>query len=328
MQERRRLWNVILEAHGIDKGSEEEDLLIRKYFKAHKPQSFRTDLTRGFASIHQDALQAICRDHGTAFISKIWLRIGQSRRNTLPPIEFVGEPLRAPEDFYRRLSALYASAGTYDCVRVGGIYSRNRTLFEYDRQGLALRPLGDSVRMAYLRIFWDRLRNKSLRGTSVHVVKTIDRLVELWASLELLRKKKLLSENSVWLAPVVRADPAKDLPAIGVRIVDNDKTLLSLPARPEDHSRYSSWISTEVLADFARDYTARAKEVSRPLSNETPPSLRRVIEAAHAQLLPANVAEDPPSGNYGVLDTFRRVENVKDRMIDWAQNDLWLPVIA
>lgn len=332
MEERRRLWNAVLNNKGVLRGSEAEDALIQKHFGSLRPKSFRADLSRGFSIDHEKSVSEMCREYGLPYDPAVWLRDrkGRSRENGLPTIAFVGETIRRADDFYNRLHTLYGSARAYHCARVGGLYSGNRTRFEYEdnNSGLALLPLSDSIRLPYLLLFWDRVRTGELRGESVHVVKTLDRLVELWASVEYLRSIDRLSENSVSLAPVARPDPARDLPSMGVRIIGTDKTLFSLPPRSQDGSRYSSWIASDVLAGFAIDYIARVTDVSRPLSNETPPGLRSVIQAAYAQLCPADPDKDPPSGNYGVLDTFEKLETIKNRMLDWSRLRQWLPVIA
>jgi hypothetical protein len=71
--------------------------------------------------------------------------------------------------------------------------------------------------MRYLKVFWKEVRERRLSGTSVHVVRTLDRLVELWACLEVLRRDKLQKWNPVYMAPLPTSGTLLEMPAVGMR---------------------------------------------------------------------------------------------------------------
>jgi hypothetical protein len=53
--------------------------------------------------------------------------------------------------------------------------------------------------------------------------------------------------------------------------------------------------------------------------------LRKKIENAFTVLA---VEAEPGSGNYGILDSMTKLEKMKERMVGWAEAELWYPVIA
>jgi|GEM_PF-4061525 len=328
MDERRELWMAVAARNGFRPGSRQEAAYFRRYLKI-SPKTFNSNLSRGFAHRHAPQIRSLCADNKIPFDPDVWLtklsrRGGDSVRNQ---IGWAGRPIANTEDFYDQLRRLYGSAARYRCLRVGGAFSTNRTRFDkFDDDGLAVRPASPSIRVPYLEVFWRRLQHGSLSGQSVHVIRTLDRLVELWAALELLRKHDLQDANLVYLTSVL-PDVRRDLPTMGVRILDDTKTLFSLPALPHGHSHYSSWIESERLALFAAEYIERAKLSSGcdDLSRTNPVGLRAKIETAFTVLSPS---VDRASGNYGILDTMRKLEAMKDRMVGWAEEGVWFPVIA
>ena len=329
MMERRELWTAVAARHGLAPGSDEEAAYLARYLNISQA-TFDSNLSRGFSRRHAPQLRSLCADNNIPFDPEVWLtklsRSGHSvARNQ---IGWVSHPIANTDDFYYQLQRLYASAKRYRCLRVGGVFSTNRTRFDkFDEHGLAVRPTFPSIRMPYLEVFWKRVRQRELAGVSVHIVKTIDRLAELWACLDLLRKQDLQDANLVYLAPVRVPDPLRDLPTMGVRIVDDTKTLFSLPALPHGHSQYSSWIESERLSTFAAEYIDRAKLTHGcdDLTRATSVGLAKKMEQAFSIL---RDAAEPGSGNYGIIDDFEKLEMMKERMVGWAEDAVWYPVIA
>jgi hypothetical protein len=327
VSKRRDLWHTIAVRNGIGPGSDEEKAFVRRVFSI-EPGTFDANLSRGFARRHLPAIRDVCKAHKLPFDPADWCPPRPGAGESREPIGWAGRPIATADDFYERLCSLYDSATTYRVLRVGGTFSRNRTTFRFENN-LAIQPTGASPRIEYLRRFWTGVRDGSLSGTSVHVVRTVDRLVELWACVEMLQDprhgKDLHHANLVYMAPIPPSDAGPEIPTVGMRVIDHDKTLLSLPAPLHGESRYSSWIESDRLAGFAWDYITRVRDISSALSTETRVGLKEIMRRAFGRL------DASKPGNYGILDHFSKVEEIKDRMLKWADTDtppLWLPVIG
>jgi hypothetical protein len=328
MTEARNLWNQIATKHHLLPGSDQEREYLARYLEKMDPATFNSNLSRGFSRKHGPDLARLCADNGIDFEPGTWFEEKRraAKSTAFEPIAWEGRPIVGTDDFYRQLQELYGSVRRYRCLRVGGIFSRNRTSFEkFDKQHLAEEPAGANIRMPYLQLFWGRLRTRELVGLSVHVVRTIDRLIELWACVELLRKHDLHHSNPIYLAPIASRDSRQDHPAMGVRILDDKKTLLSLPALQHGSSVYSSWIDAERLARFAGEYLERVKSTSEELTRIPVVGIRPLMEDAFFKLF---ISGQKSSSNYGIIDSFQKAETMKDRMIHWADRGTWLPVIG
>lgn len=317
--ELRNLWENLAERIGLDIEEEAARLGIVK-------DTFYTSLTRGFSKRHEHDLKRLCERLNVPYERNIWLQSSAKKERTHQEQMFwVGSPTLSTQDFYDQLREHYSSAVRYRCLRVGGVYSKNRTRFQFDIDGLAFEPIEPSIRVPYLNLFWTRLVARNLSGYSVHVVRTIDRLVELWASLELLRSKNRQDSNAVYLAPVLPQDRVERT-VMGVRVIDGTRILLSIPAPVHGSSRYSSWIDSPRLAEFGTQYIEHLKlEGCEDLTRETPVGLTRIMEDAFSTLL---VSTSPRAGNYGILNSFARATEIKDRMLGWVDKKLWFPVIG
>jgi hypothetical protein len=318
------LWNAIAAKNGLAPCSPEEKAFIRENFPLD-PNTFDSNLSRGFARRHLAALRDLCTRNAVPFNPDDWCT--PARRDwaaqASDQIAWAGRPIAGVEDFYEQLRGLYRSATDYQVLRVGGLYSRNRTSFKFDDEdGLAEKPLGPSIRMPYLKEFWKGVKSHRLSGTSVHVIRTVDRLVELWACLEILRKQRLHDRNFVFMAPFPSPGTPHEMPAVGMRVIDRNKCLLSLPAPLHSHSIYSSWVESERLAAFASEYIVRVRDISEELTTETPAGLERIMAEAFKSL------KSTASGNYGILENFDQVRKIKGRMLKWAEGRNWLPVIG
>jgi hypothetical protein len=322
LTKRRDLWNAIASKSGLQPGSPEETTFIACTFSL-SPNTFDSNLSRGFARRHIAAIRELCARNDLPFNADDWCAPGRDwTSQSAEQIGWVGRPLFGVEDFYERLETLYRSATDYRVLRVGGTYSRNRTRFEFGDDGLAVKPEGPSIRIPYLKAFWKGLRERRLYGTSVHVIRTVDRLVELWACLEMLRKLRLNERNFVYMAPIPAPGSPPEMPAVGMRVIDRSKTLLSLPAPVHGHSHYSSWIESERLAGFASEYIDRVRDIGDDLTKESPKALEAIVENAFMAL------KSTGSGNYGILADFDQVREIKARMLKWAEGRNWLPVIG
>ena len=180
--------------------------------------------------------------------------------------------------------------------------------------------------MLYLTPVWERVAEGDLCGASVHVFKSIDRLVELWATVELLRHHDKLEKNSVYLMEFDDLGRPRVEPTMGVRTADGDKVLLSLMPTPgEDVPPYSDWMQSPRLSEFGEQAVARIRmPPARNLSILMPGPLEEVMQQAFEALLKSGI---DCSRNYGPLDSFDNVRIIKDRMLDWP-NDLWLPPLG
>ncbi|HEX8064193.1 MAG TPA: hypothetical protein VF535_13385 [Allosphingosinicella sp.] len=321
------VWERIAGRAGFERGSPEEETFVRENFGL-SIRTFNSNLSRGFSWRRQRvAVYSVCEAHGEEVDREAWFgkSHGGGATGTRDQLSWIGPRVLTPEDFFQRLPQLYGAARHYRCLRVGGRFSRNRAKFrQFDERGLALKPEEPSIRMPYLITLWNRVRERQLWGESVHIVKTIDRLVELWACVERVQKLKIEEKNPVYLAPVTPLDLQQDYPAMGVRIIDGDNILFSLPALPNDVSSYSSWIESPRLAAFAREYISRAQHASEDLTIMTPVGLRQLMENAFEALRPTLESK---TSNYGLVDSFEKLEIVKDRMATWDER-LWLPVFA
>jgi hypothetical protein len=232
------------------------------------------------------------------------------------------------EDFCQSLSLVYRGAVTYAYLRVGGLSSGNRTPIgdDVDDRGLAKVPKRAGVRMAYLTPVWARVTSGDLCGTSVHVFKSVDRLVELWAAVELLRRRDRLEKNSVYLMQFDDTGRPQIDPAMGIRVINGHKVLLSLlPTEGEDTPPYSDWVQSRRLGEFAEQAIMRARmPPARKLSSLLAPQLEEVMEEAFEGLMKSGIDY---SRNYGPLDNFGKVRIIKDRMADWPE-ELWLPPLG
>lgn len=324
MTKRRDLWHAIAVRNGLAPGSAEEGAFIKRCFSI-EPGTFDSNLSRGFARRHIPAIRDVCKAHKLPFNPDDWCPSRQRDwgGDAREPIAWAGKPIAGVGEFYDQLALLYDSATEYRVLRVGGIYSRNRTSFKFEEDDpLAAEPEAPSIRMKYLRLFWKRMRDGDLSGTSVHVVKTLDRLAELWACLEILRRDKLHERNLVYMAPIP-SPGTLEMPAVGMRIVDSNKTLLSLPAPVHGQSHYSSWIESDRLATFASAYINRVRGISgEDLTNKTPVGLEAIMRSAFDSLYATR------SGNYGILESFEKVKKIKDRMVEWEKGPNWKPVIG
>jgi hypothetical protein len=325
MKEPRRSWNEILARLEISRNSAQEADFIRRYFPGSKVGTFRCDLSRGFTADHARRFEEISRLAEYPFDEAVWIRPKKGAPSTQAEIKYVGSRIANSEAFYDQLAARYRLAERYDSVRVGGLFSRNRTSFsEFDEVGLALRPNPASVRMPYLRVFWERLKKSALKGHSVHVVRTTDRLVDLWACAEILRKLNLYGANPVYLAPIAGPVARGDYAVMGVRVIDGEFTLLSIPPRKIEDSRYSNWIQSRALAEFATKYVEWGRVCGEEITSLPSDALEKVMTKAFDNLRRA----ETHSSNYGSIDTIDKAKVVKNRMIELALNDEWYPVIA
>lgn len=309
--------------NGLQPGSAEERAFIERNFSIGAA-TFDSNLSRGFARRHVATIREVCRRNKLPFNPDDWCTpvMRDWAVDAGEQIAWAGKPIARVEDFYDQLGSLYGSATDYQVLRVGGTFSRNRTSFRFDDERLAQEPLGSSIRMPYLRVFWERVEKHRLSGTSVHVIKTLDRLAELWACLDILREQDLHESNPIYMAPVRAPGTHHEMPAVGMRVVDRSKTLLSLPAPLHGHSRYASWIQSERLAAFASEYIMRVRDISDDMNQQTPVGLEMIMEKAFASLKATEV------GNYGILDSFKKLWIIKTRMLDWAKGEDWRPVIG
>lgn len=329
MSERGDAWKAHLEAVNIPHGSHAETTYIKSAFPGVTMRStFLPYLSKGFPRKHDAALAKL---FGANYDRDFWLEKSATRRrdsgegNT---VHWIGDPISDMEGFCRALAAVYDDASSYSYLRVGGLSSGNRTRVgdEVDDDGLALMPTRPGVRMIYLTPFWDRITAGALCGTSVHVVKSVDRLVELWAAVELLRKRDLLEKNSVHLVQFDDRGRPKIDPSMGVRTADGDKILLSLlPMEDEDTPPYSDWMCSTRLTQFGEQAIARAKmPPTRKLSSLMPWNLEKAMHEAFDALIKSGI---DCSRNYGPLDKFEKVKTIKDRMATWPE-EVWLPPLG
>jgi hypothetical protein len=324
MNEPRQSWWQILESLGIRPGTREEEEFIHKHFPKANVRTFRCDLSRGFTPSYAPALERLCHSTEHEYVEATWIRPRKEVRGQHPDIRYVGNRIARSQEFYDQLAIHYRLAHQYECIRVGGPFSRNRTSFsEFDSQGLALNPDPNNPRMPYLRTFWHRLRQGSLTGNSVHFVRTIDRLVELWACAEVLRSFGLHEENRVYMAPIVPPAPHDD-PVMGVRIVDQRLVLLSMPGHKHGESQYSSWIESRRLAEFTAKYVERARLYSSDITSLQPAVIEDVMGSAFRNLRDV----ETHSRNYGSIDSIGKAKKVKSRMVELAREGIWYPVLA
>lgn len=241
MKEPRRTWRKIIGSRHLAAGSPEETAFIEENFRGLATDTFRIDLSRGFSSELSPQLAKVCASAGIPYEPENWIR--PSRRKGLGSpdlIRYFGSRITDSASLYASLEKLYRASARYECVRVGGLFSRNRDSLIL--QDGILQPNPDSKRLPYVKVFWERLRNKALVGSAVHVVRTVDRLVELWACAELLRELGQQESNRLYLAPVVAPPGPPDTPVMGVRVINDRWTLMSIPPLKPYESRYSSWI--------------------------------------------------------------------------------------
>jgi hypothetical protein len=327
---RRPIWHFIADRYGLAADHEKRDRFVFERFKMTWA-TFDSTLSRGFSLRHEPILRTLCSEVGVAYEADVWLSL-EARNNAPSPslddIRWGSPPLRSPEQFYDELEQLYAGAALYGCLRVGGVFSSNRTAFDYDDEDLATAPKdpGAGVRFPYLDVFWSRIRQREMTGFSVHVIRNLDRLSELWAALDLMAASGQADANHIYLVPVGADDYTKASPTMGVRVIDHDLSLFSVPAAINGRSAYSSWIRSPQLSAFAHEAIHRAKDGGAIDLTVAPKlAVRQIFEDAFQKLVDGKAN---PITNYGRLDSFEKVIRMKNLMVEWAEKGSWLPVVA
>jgi hypothetical protein len=323
MKEPRRSWRKLIASLGIRPGSDEETQLIGENFPGLNVATFRCDLSRGFSAELSGPIEKLCDTVGFEFLRENWIRASTRKGpGGHESIRYVGRNIRDSASFYEELLVRYRGAERYDAVRVGGLFSRNRDSLIVDDGGF--RPSADSKRLPYVKLFWARMKQKALKGNAVHVVRTIDRLVELWACAEALRDEGLHEVNRVYLAPVTAPPAPQDYPVMGVRIIDGRWTLQSIPAPKLGESRYSSWIDSERLAEFAGRYVQWARLCSSEITSLPTHGIEDMMSRAFKALQKF----EADSANYGPIRTFAEAKAVKNEMLELVRKGSWYPVVA
>lgn len=326
---RRPVWGLIAARYEFDRDADKRDRFVRDRFRMTWA-TFDSTLSRGFSQRHEPVLRLLCADVPTPYEPEVWLSDDARSKAHVPTVDdihWASAPITTQEQFYKELEQLYGTAASYSCLRVGGVFSQNRTAFDYDDDELATAPAPSpqSIRLPYLRLFWSRVAGGDLSGRSAHLVRNIDRLVELWAALDMIRAHVRSASNRIYLVPVGADDYSKAHPVMGVRVVDHDRCLFSVPAAINGKSAYSSWIHSHQMAAFAQQVIDRATGGSDDLTAMPPLGLRQTFEDAFDKI---RSGKANPITNYGRLDTFAKVLEVKNRMLEWASQGVWLPVIA
>jgi hypothetical protein len=112
---------------------------------------------------------------------------------------------------------------------------------------------------------------------------------------------------------------------MGARVVDDRLVLFSMPATGETGSQYSSWVRSERLARFGLTYIQRAWSTGKELTGLGDLAEAKTFRAAFEKLANGAGAQQT---NYGYIDTFEKAETIRDRMLEWAHEGDWLPVIS
>ncbi|HEX8534409.1 MAG TPA: hypothetical protein VF662_09590 [Allosphingosinicella sp.] len=328
MNQRVQMWNAVMQDEGIQRGSPKELAFIRRHFRGVRTTgTFKPYMSKGFPEKYDAALRAL---FGKRYDPVQWLKQPQAGLRSVDHnrvAEWPNDPIGDMGDFCRQLGTLLGEATDYACLRVGGLSSRTRANVKLDETELAVEPEQASTRLPYLGPLWDRVAAGSLTITAVHVVRSIERLLELWAAVEILREEDRLGKNLVYAVPLNVNGLPRIEPTVSVRVINGRLTLLSLLRTEAEHTPpYSDWILSERLATFALAAITRVRQpgLVEELSALPAPALEEWVEAAVTILL-QNKAKTWT--NYGRLDTFDRVRIVKDRMLGWPR-DLWLPAVG
>jgi hypothetical protein len=311
----------------VERGSDGELALIERFFPEAGLKTFQSDLSRGFSPEHAVRLQQICDLAGYEFDISVWIRKSSASLGGLQRdgIRFGGPLIRTDQDFYDQLEERYRSANHYECIRVGGLFSRSKNSWESSPDNeIGMMPNKDSIRWPYVRVFWQRMTERSLKGVSVHVVRTVDRLAELWACAEILRLINRHEDNPVYMTPIVRTPASHDYPVMGVRVIDKKSVLFSIPPQKLGESQYSSWIESLAMASFASKYVHWAMMCSHRLTSMPSGALEDVMLSTFNELKQL----ESQSFNYGKFADFRQVRLVKDAMVGSAMDKEWFPVVA
>lgn len=323
MREPRRTWRKIIGSRGIAPGSPDEDAFIQAHFPGVSIKTFRVDLSRGFSGDFADRIERVCSLAGQPFSRDDWIRPSLRKGFGNPDlIRYTGTRIVDSASLYASLDQLYSRAEAYECVRVGGLFSRNRdSLIDVDG---VLQANPESKRLPYVKRFWERLKKGSLEGSAVHFIRTVDRLPDLWACAELLRDFGLHESNRLYLGPVSTPPGPADPPVMGVRIIDDRWTLLSIPPLKPDESRYSSWIDSGPLADFQGHYVRWARLASFEIASQHPQGIEGLMRRTFSALK----SVEKRSAHFSPIGSFSQATAIKNRMIELAKEGSWYPVMA
>ncbi len=89
---------------------------------------------------------------------------------------------------------------------------------------------------------------------------------------------------------------------MGVRVVDGSMALFSIPAPKLGESRYSSWIQSERLAEFAGSYVRWARLCSSEMTSHSSAGIEGMMARAFRDLRKV----EAQTANHVPIETFAR----------------------
>lgn len=316
---RRRILAQALPAMGIakDRVSSLASHMKREY------GGVNTDLTDGFSPEHLPALRSYFANFGISIDEIDWLK--ETNRSVGRVVAIEG-PKSGPSQLF--------SEGVRDflCVRAPGRHPRPSagSIAETGDDGLVdLAKVANSAPPpGFLAKAWGQLKSGKLTGASISAMGRLGAIPETWAAAELVRTYGRQHEVSVFLVPSRFLSHERQLvvPIIGVRVVDNCRCIVSTAMSNTKKLSYSSIIEDSQLAKTMWDYGDRLKEISEEISaSHTKNEMETILKEEYDFLCQASNRRET---QYGRLDHFDRVRDVKDQIVKLAKAKIWFPPLV
>jgi hypothetical protein len=192
----------------------------------------------------------------------------------------------------------------------------------------------DEPSAGYIHGVWRRLLAGNAEGQVITSARRVSALVELWAAIELIRRRGLQKKVAIFFIP---GAPCGDIsgreahppwvPIIGARVVNERKCLLSVPVSSRQSSHTPIIISRRT-SRFVYSYAEQLKDptVSRELT--ALPLSSQVAAAMEAEFKVLRQLGAETFTRYGEIGSFALLAEMVDRLYRWGVAGKWYPPLA
>lgn len=288
-----------------------------------QPGGIEHDLTEGFAREWLPKLRTIIGDE---YLEEDWARSRRSKTAQIIPIR--GSNTAADQ-------LLLGDISHFVCIRAPSMRPRlsKSEALKLNQDGLVnFEQLAKAnPPAAYLRNIWDRVKRGLVSGVTINAMGRIGALPEVWATTDLIRRYGRHDKISVYLLPskILLHDIEMGkafFPMFGARVVNKERTLLSMPLNDQRRSTYSPIIVDQLLAGTVLSHSERLISFSDEL---TAYGLSDELEDVMKKEYEALSSIGNTSTQYGRLDTFEKLRKTKDIIVEYSlSSELWLPPLA